>query len=285
MFVQRLPRLRVGLGITVAVAALVAMATVLSMGASAHSSRLHARGTTEPKPTIVFEHGAWADASGFDGTASLLQAAGYTVVAPADPLRGLVTDTAYLKSFLSSITGPIVLVGHSYGGMVITDAATGMAQVKALVYIDGYAPAAGESAEQLTDALPGSLLNAPPANVFNTAQDPGLPTGDPDLYIKSSVFPQIAADLSPARAAVLAATQRPVAGGALQDPSTTPAWLTIPSWYLEGTQDKVIPAAEQTFMAKRAGSHLWTINASHFGWTIHPRVVASIIETAATATS
>jgi pimeloyl-ACP methyl ester carboxylesterase len=285
MSVSWIPKLRFRLVMTVLAAALLTMATVLSMGASARTHRLAPRGRSAAKPTVVFEHGAWADSSGFGRVARRLQAAGYTVMAPADPLRSLATDSAYLKSFLSSIQGPIILVGHSYGGMVITDAATGDAQVKALVYIDAYAPAAGESALQLTDARPGSLLNAPPQDVFNFGQDPGLPTGDPDLYVKPSLFRQIAADLSPAKAAVLAATQRPIAGGALQGASTTPAWKTIPSWYLEGTADKVIPPAEQTFMADRAGSHLSRIDASHFGWTIHPRTVASIIENAANATN
>src|SRR5271170_6691986 len=134
-----------------------------------------------PKPTIVLVHGAWADSSSWDNVIPLLQADGYTVDAPPNPLRGLASDSAYLASYLQTISGPIVLVGHSYGGAVITNAATGNANVKALVYVDAFAPAAGETLFGLTAAQPGSCVGA---DAFNLVPFPGAPSGDADTFLK-----------------------------------------------------------------------------------------------------
>jgi pimeloyl-ACP methyl ester carboxylesterase len=240
--------------------------------------------TTGPKPTIVLVHGAWADSGSWNGVIGRLQLAGYTVDAPPNPLRGVTYDSAYLADFLSTISGPIVLVGHSYGGFAITNAATGNPNVKALVYDDAYIPAQGDTLLGLTSAKPGSCLGA--TNVFNKVPYPGSPTGDVDLYVKASVFPGCFANgLPPAQAAVLAATQRPLPFSALTEPSGPPAWKTIRSWDIVGTADNVLPPAEQLAMAKNAGASITQINAPHLSMITDPGVVASVIIQAARATS
>ena len=211
---------------------------------------------------------------------------GYKVYAPPDPLQGLKYDTATLKDFLTTIPGPIVLVGHSYGGMVITNAATGNKNVKALVYDDAFIPAKGDTAGSLSGARPGSCLAvANPATVFNFMPFPGAPKGVVDAYVKPSVFPGCFANGLPAsEGAVLAATQRPLATSVLTDKSGVPAWKTIPSWAVVGTADHVIPPAEQLFMAKRAGAHITEVHAPHLSMISNPGVVTRTIIAAARAT-
>jgi pimeloyl-ACP methyl ester carboxylesterase len=237
------------------------------------------------KPTIVLVHGAWADSGSWNKVTLLLQQAGYTVYAPPNPLQGLVTDTASVSDFLQSITGPVVLVGHSYGGEVITNAADGNSNVKALVYDDAYLPAQGEDLMDLTTA--GSCFYLPPAEqstVFSPVTTPGAPSGT-DVYVKQSVFPGCFANGLPAsEGAVLAATQRPLATNALTDPSGVPAWKTIPSWAIIGMNDRVVTPAEQLFMAHRAGSHITEVDAPHLSMISNPGVVASVIIQAARAT-
>jgi pimeloyl-ACP methyl ester carboxylesterase len=239
------------------------------------------------KPTIVLVHGAWADSGSWNAVTALLQAAGYTVDAPPNPLRGLSYDASYLADFLSTISGPVVLVGHSYGGMVITNAATGNPNVKALVYDDAYIPAATDTLLGLTSAEPGSCLAVSPATaVFNFVPYPGAPSGDADLYVKQSVFPGCFANgLPAAEAGVLAATQRPLAASTLTEPSGIPAWKSIPSWAVIGTADHVIPLAEQLNMARNAGAHVTEINAPHLSMISDPGAVATVIIRAAQATS
>ena len=230
-------------------------------------------------------HGAWADSGSWNAVTALLQAAGYTVDAPPNPLRGLSYDASYLADFLSTISGPVVLVGHSYGGMVITNAATGNPNVKALVFDDAYIPAATDTLLGLTSAEPGSCLAVSPAP-FNVVPYPGAPSGDVDLYVKQSVFPGCFANRLPAaKASVLAATQRPLAASALTEPSGTPAWKSIPSWAVIGTADHVIPLAEQLNMARNAGAHVTEINAPHLSMISDPGAVATVIIRAAQATS
>jgi len=230
-------------------------------------------------------HGAWADASSFSSVIQILQSEGYTVDAPPNPLRGLSYDASYLADFLSTISGPVVLVGHSYGGMVITNAATGNPNVKALVFDDAYIPAATDTLLGLTSAEPGSCLAVSPAP-FNVVPYPGAPSGDVDLYVKQSVFPGCFANgLPAAKASVLAATQRPLAASALTEPSGTPAWKSIPSWAVIGTADHVIPLAEQLNMARNAGAHVTEINAPHLSMISDPGAVATVIIRAAQATS
>jgi pimeloyl-ACP methyl ester carboxylesterase len=238
----------------------------------------------------VLEHGAWADASSWDGVIQQLQQAGYTVDAPPDPLQGLAYDSSYLADYLKTITGPVVLVGHSYGGAVITNAATGNPDVKALVYVDAFIPAQGETLLQLIAAQPGSCLAGNPADVFTTVPYPGAPAGDVDLYLKTAPDPPypgfaqcFANGLPASQAAVLAATQRPLAYSAVTTPSGVPAWKTIPSWSLIGTADHVIPPAEQLFMSKRAKSHITEIDAGHLSLISDPAAVARVILEAARA--
>lgn len=274
----------------VVLAALAASSRGIASAHSAMSHSSHVSAPSTPRPTIVLVHGAWADGSGFSGVTSILQEEGYTVMVPPNPLRGLPNDSAYIASFLATITGPIVLVGHSYGGAVITNAAYNNPNVKALVYIDAFVPDQGESLLGLTSTPPppgqaGSCLGGDPSTVFNFVPYPGG-NGDVDLYIKPSLFPSCFANDLPVRlAAALAGSQRPIAFSALTQPSGAPAWKTIPSWYLLGTLDKVIPPYAQLFMAQRAHAHVVQVAAAHPAMISHPNAVAQLIVTAAYATA
>ena len=242
---------------------------------------LGAKSNTTAKPSIVLIHGAWADGSSWSRVVELLQAQGYTVYVPANPLRGLASDSAYIAGFLQSITGPIILVGHSYGGAVITNAAVGNSNVKALVFINAFAPAQGETVFGLngTPPPPGQSGSCLGTNPFNLVNYPGTA---PDVYVKPSVFPScFANDLPPNQAAVLASTQRPIAFSAGSEPSGVPAWKTIPSWYLVGTIDNVVPPYLQLFMAHRANSQIVEVTAGHLSMISHPDAVAALIQQAA----
>jgi pimeloyl-ACP methyl ester carboxylesterase len=285
---MRLSRMRIAL--IAVVLAVVGLLLSASQIASVRAGTVYAAGGGGPKPTIVLEHGAWADASSWAGEIQRLQADGYTVYAPPNPLRGLASDSATLADFLSTIPGPIILVGHSYGGMVITNAATGNSNIKALVYVDAFIPAQGETAFGLTAAQPGSCAGS--ASAFTAVPYPGAPTGDFDTYLKIGPalpypgFAQCFANGLPAsEAAVLAATQRPIAFSAGSAPSGVPAWKMIPSWSLIGTADHVIPPAEQLFMSQRAKAHITEINAGHLSLLSHPSAVTRVIIAAAQATS
>lgn len=212
------------------------------------AGHLHPHGQ---KPTIVLVHGAWADSSSWSGVITRLQHRGYTVLAPPNPLRRLSGDADYLRDFLATVSGPVVLVGHSYGGAVITNAATGNVNIKALVYVDAFAPDQGETVNSLVGA--GSALTADPSTLFDIRPYPGAPTGDADVYLKPSVFVNsFAQDLPPREALLLAATQRPLTLTVGNESSGVPAWRTLPSWYLLGTRDKIITPASQRAMAQRA---------------------------------
>ncbi|MEV6862666.1 alpha/beta hydrolase [Streptosporangium subroseum] len=264
-------------------AAGLTLSTVLVPAASAAS---HA-----PKPTVVLVHGAWADSSGWSGVVTRLRKDGYSVVAPANPLRSLSGDSAYLADYLKTIGGPIVLVGHSYGGSVITEAATGNPNVKALVYVAAFAPDSGESAAALSAKFPGTHLTDDPNAQVPTALS-AVPftqadgTAGVDLYLKPGKFRDVflSNGLTTADAAVLAATQRPIALQALGEPSGTPAWKTIPSWYLVAKNDHAIPAAAERFMAKRAHAHITETNAPHAVQLTDPGAVTHLIEDAARTT-
>jgi pimeloyl-ACP methyl ester carboxylesterase len=234
------------------------------------------------KPTVVLVHGAWADSGSWDQVVARLQRQGYTVIAFPNPLRGLPDDSAYLAAFLQTISGPIVLVGHSYGGTVITNAATGNTNVKALVYVDAFIPAEGETVGQLAGLEPGSCVGGDPTQVFDLVPYPGAPPGAVDAYVKQSLFPScFANDLPAKQAAVLAATQRPFSTVILGQPSGPPAWVDIPSWALVGTVDRVIPPAAQRFMAERAGARLVEVKASHLSMISQPGAVTRLIIAAA----
>jgi pimeloyl-ACP methyl ester carboxylesterase len=273
---------RLRLIIAAAIAAIAGLIIPFSQIASAGTAEAGAAGDG-PKPTIVLVHGAWADTSSWNGVIKRLQADGYTVYAPPNPLQGLAYDPAYLADFLHTISGPIVLVGHSYGGAVITNAATGDPQVKALVYVDAFAPAQGQSIAQLLGAYPGSC--AVPANL-NVVPFPGAPSGVGDAYIKQSVFPSCMANGLPAtQAHVLATTQLPIATIGLTQKSGVPAWQTIPSWAVVGTADHAIPLALQLAMAHTAHAHITRVDAPHLSMISNPGTVTNVILQAVRATS
>jgi len=257
------------------------IATTL-FAALALTAVLAASASAAPKPTIVLVHGAWADGSSWSRVAHRLQDRGYTVDVAPNPLRSVAGDAAYLKAILATISGPIVLVGHSYGGAVITNAAVGNANVKALVYVDAFIPDQGESVIQLVGARPGSALAANPTDVFNFVPYPGAPAGDVDLYLKPRVFVRaFGNDLPKAEAKVFAASQRPLTFSAGNEPSGPPAWKTIRSFAVVGTKDLVLPKAEQSFMARRANSKITRLKAGHLSMVSHPKAVTKVIVRAA----
>ncbi len=269
----------------IAALAMAAAGLVVPVGQAAAYASAGTAASSGPKPSIVLVHGAWADSSSWDAVVSQLQHDGYTVYVPPNPLLGLSYDSAFIRDFLDTISGPIILVGHSYGGAVITNAATGDKQVKALVYADAFAPAQGQTVGQLVSAHPGSCV-LPPANV--TAQPyPGAPAGAVDVYIKQSVFPSCMANGLPAsEAAVLAATQRPLTSLALTQTSGVPAWKTIPSWAAIGTADHAIPLAELLAMAQQAHARITVIpGAPHLSMISNPGTVTRVILAAVHATS
>jgi pimeloyl-ACP methyl ester carboxylesterase len=269
---------------TVALALIAGLAVTLTTTQSQAKTRT--RTATAPRPTVVLVNGAWANNAAWSGVIERLQAQGYTVDAPPNPLQSLKGDAATIAGLLKTIKGPIVLVGHSYGGAVITNAATGDRNVTALVYVDAFAPAKGESVLALDSIKPGSALGAGPTKVFNFVPFPGAVKGDADLYVKPSVFEQAFANGLPAKeGAVLAATQSPVTYSAVTTPSGTPAWKTIPSWYVLGTIDKAIPPPIQLFMAQRIHAHITRVRAGHLSMVAAPGVVAKVITAAAKATS
>jgi pimeloyl-ACP methyl ester carboxylesterase len=235
------------------------------------------------KPTVVLVHGAWADASSWSAEVDRLQRQGYVVRAIANPLRGLTSDAADVADFLKTISGPIVLVGHSYGGSVITNAAAGNPNVKELVYVNAAAPAVGETTAQLSGKA--SALGAAPETLYDPVPYPGAPAGDTDLYLKEKVFLRsFAPDLPTRTAEMLWARQRPATTSAFMTRSAAAAWQAIPSWYVIGTGDKIITPESQTSMAHRAHAHIRLVpGGSHLTLISHPGPVTDQILTAAHA--
>jgi len=237
-----------------------------------------AAGAQPSHPTIVLVHGAFADSSSWAGVMKRLTADGYAVVAAANPLRTVSGDSDAVEGLLKTIKGPIVLVGHSYGGMVITNAGAMGGDVKALVYVDGFAPDTGESAAALDGKFPG-------AEVGNDLIPAPL-TGGADLYIRADAYRAVfAADVGPAEAAMMEKTQRPVTQAAFTGPSGAPAWKKIPSWFIYGDADRCIPPAAHVFMAGRAEARQVVVvkGGSHATLVSHPDAVAEVIEAAAQA--
>lgn len=251
-----------------AAAAGVAAAVAGPAAASGDSAR--------PKPTIVLVHGAFADATGWSRVITYLTRDGHSVIAPPNPLRGVHADSAYLAAFLDTLPGPLVLVGHSYGGMLITNAAHDNERVRALVYVAAFAPDEGETVPGLQTKFPGTKLS-------EAALDFRPHPRGVDGYVKRSAFHEVfAGDLSRSEADLLWATQRPGDTATLSEKSGPPAWRTVPSsFYLVAREDNLIPAAAQRFMAKRAGAHTVEVKASHVAMISQPRTTAALIGKAA----
>jgi pimeloyl-ACP methyl ester carboxylesterase len=283
MITEKSPRLpRRILAVSSALA--LALVALVWLGGGGHAAATR-QASSDPRPTIVLVHGDWADASSWNAVIERLQDRGFTVVAPPNTLRGPSQDAPYLASYLQTIPGPIVLVAHSYGGFVITNAATGNPNVKALVYIDAFAPDENETAFDLVGGTSSCVIAD---GAFNQVPiDGGV-----DLYLRWEASPPYAGFLGcfangvdEETAAVLAATQRPAAAAQFSDPSGAPAWKTIPSWALLGTLDNVIPPTLQEEMYGRAGAHVTRVKAGHLTPITRPGVVVRVILSAVEATT
>jgi pimeloyl-ACP methyl ester carboxylesterase len=265
------------------IASVLTLVALFSLGAE-RPAEANSRADRSPRPTIVLVHGDWADGSSWTSVIKRLQNRGFPVVAPPNLLRGPVTDAPYLASYLTSISGPIVLVAHSYGGFVATNAATGNDNVKALVYIDAFVPDEGETAGELVargrSCVDESALNAVPYD------------GGVDLYLRweanapyRGFIDCFANGVGPRKARVLFAVQRPAAPAQFTEPSGPPAWKTIPSWSLIGTLDNVIQRALQEEMSSRAGARISRVRAGHLTPITRPAHVTKVILSAIDATT
>ncbi|WP_432540707.1 alpha/beta fold hydrolase [Kineococcus sp. SYSU DK002] len=239
--------------------------------------------TTGDHPTVVLVHGAFAESASWNGVIEQLTVDGYPVVAAANPLRGLADDAAQLRSLLDRVGGPMVVVGHSYGGSVVSVAADGHPGVRALVYVGSFLLAEGESTGELAGKFPG--------NELGPALDP-VPVSDgrggtvTDLYIQPERFRAVfAADVAPEIAELMVATQRPITSEALSEKATAAAWRTIPSWTLVTRQDLAVPPEAQVFMGRRAQSRIVEVDASHAVAVSRPGAVVDVIVQAARATA
>jgi pimeloyl-ACP methyl ester carboxylesterase len=238
---------------------------------------------SSPPPTIVLVHGAFADASSWQGVIERLQHLGLGVVAVANPLRGLTSDSAYVASVLRSIRGDIVLVGHSYAGAIISNAAAGNANVKALVFVAAYSTDVGESAMQLTAKFPGSQIDAASYQVpFTTNAQPSI-SGQTELYIQPNLFRNVfTGPIAPTLASAMAAAQRPAANACFSEKSAAAAWKSIPSWAVIPDNDQLIPPALQCFMTGRARSQTTTVpGGAHAVMLLHPDLVTRVVIEAA----
>jgi pimeloyl-ACP methyl ester carboxylesterase len=265
-------RIRTAL-LSVGTAAVVAAGVAMAFPAAA------AQGPGTARPTVVLVHGAFADASSWNGVIARLRKDGYPVRAAANPLRGLPTDVAAIKDVLQSVDGPVILVGHSYGGAVISSAAAGDPDVKALVYVAAFAPAAGEAlGELLARPVAHPTPALPLVPVVTTAADG---TQGVDLYLDQARFREaFAADVDAGTAANMAATQRPASQNAFGATGTAAAWQSIPSWFLIARQDRALAPDLQRYMAQRAKAHTEEVNGSHAVMVSRPGVVAGVIEAA-----
>lgn len=238
------------------------------------------------RPTIVFVHGAFADSSIWHRTMELLATRGHSVLAVANPLRGLHADAAYVRSVIASLNGPVLLVGHSYGGAVVSVAATGLRNVTGLVFVAAYILDQGESISAVLEPASrrGTLLS-PHTTVVRPCPNPASPDGgDLDIYIRPHDFHDVfAADLDAAEAQLLALTQRPLSVTASTSTAGLPAWRFVPVWALVPHDDRIIPASAQTWMAERAGAEMTSVDASHAVMVSRPDAVAELVEAALTA--
>jgi pimeloyl-ACP methyl ester carboxylesterase len=240
--------------------------------------------TTAPTLTVVLVHGAFADAGSWAGVTQRLQAAGVRVQAPANPLRGIDFDSAYIASVISQIDGPVLAVGHSYGGAVITNAATGLPNVRGLVFVAAFAPDEGQTLGEAEGTSRDSVLAA----ALLPAQFPAGSGGETaaELYVNPASFHEaFASDLPPEQSAVLGASQRPVAAAAFDEKTGAPAWKTLPSWAVVATGDKAAGADVIRSMAERAGADILELEGSHVIMISQPDAVAEHILKALKAVS
>jgi pimeloyl-ACP methyl ester carboxylesterase len=235
----------------------------------------------DTKPTIVLVHGAWADGSSWNGVIKLLQDDGYTVTAPPNELRGPANDASVISTLVKSIPGPVILVGHSYGGFVISVASAGNPNVKALVYVDAFVPDAGDTLFSLLAGGP-----PPPKDLFVPIPFTTATGKDVDLYFNTKYFAAVfASDVPSATSSLMAVTQRPLTASAFSEKAPAEeGWKTIPSWYVIGDADLVIPPAAQLSMATRAKAHISHVpGGSHPSMIMHPEATVAAIEAAAAA--
>jgi pimeloyl-ACP methyl ester carboxylesterase len=239
---------------------------------------------TDGKPTVVLVHGAFADASSWNGVVERLQRQGCTVVAPPNPLRGVPTDSAYIASVVSQIDGPVLLVGHSYGGAVITSAAAGATNVVGLVYVAAFAPDEGERLGEVEATSKDSVLNsALIQRQYPAGQDGGTAV---EFAINPTLFREaFAADLPAEQTAVMAATQRPIAASAFTDVSGPPGWKTVPSWAVVANGDKAAGSDVVRSMAQRAGADIVEVEGSHVIMISQPQAVTDLVLKAVNAVS
>jgi pimeloyl-ACP methyl ester carboxylesterase len=235
---------------------------------------------TGVKPTIVLVHGAFADGSSWNAVIQQLQQQGCTVVAPANPLRGIAADAAYVASQFAQIPGPVLAVGHSYGGAVITNAAATAGNVVGLVYVAAFAPDEGEKLSDIEGGSKDSVLNAALVQLqYPTGQ--GSETAVEFAIDPAKFHDAFAADLPVEQAAVMAATQRPVAAAAFSEPNGTPAWKTLSSWAVVATGDKAAGSDVVRSMAQRAGAEIVEVEGSHVIMVSQPQAVVDLIVKAA----
>jgi pimeloyl-ACP methyl ester carboxylesterase len=237
-----------------------------------------------PKPTIVLVHGAWADGSSWNAVATALRGQGFPVFTPTNLLRSVTIDAPYISSFVAQrTTGPVVLVGHSYGGFVNTNA-TGGGDVRALVYVDAFVPDQGETVFQILGGSGSALAVPDPTTVFDLAGYPGGPEGDVEAFLKpATVHDSFAQDLPEADRWLIAESQRPITLSANTTPSGDSGWKALPSWAVVGTEDRVIPPGTQRQMAERAGATITEVAGSHVSMVSHPQVTIDAILAAAAA--
>src|SRR6266480_4395299 len=239
--------------------------------------------TTVGPLTVVLVHGAFADASSWTGVIERLQAHGVRVTAPANPLRGLASNAAYLASFLNQIPGPVLAVGHSYGGAVITNAATQASNVVGLVYVAAFAPDEGERLGEVESTSKDSVLNAALVPLhYPTGQ--GTETAVEFAINPAQFHDAFAADLPAEQTALVAATQRPVAELAFSEPTGAPAWRRLPSWAVVPTGDKAAGTDVLRSMAERAGAAITELDGSHVIMVSQPQAVTDVILQAIAAT-
>ena len=268
-----------------AVAGSAALTGTLFGAEAAAAATAHGTGRApKVKPTIVLVHGGYADSSCWNDVLAGLQDAGYPTICGSNPLRGIPTDAPYIGSLLDSISGPVVLVAHSMGGTVVTNAAAGKPNVKALVYIAAFVPDVGETQGELITKFPGSEVGPVSVPVLYTKADGTTGT---DLYLGKDGQAAFAADISTSAFRLLQATQRPFDADSFIFPTTAAAWKTIPSWALVTGRDKAIPPATQRFMYARANARkvVELPTSSHVAMLSHPNAVASLIQDAAKAIS